>query len=236
MKIKLISYTPDAAKLLVFTKRTRLSMTAENFAALDKLTESEILDELAYMADTIPSSWEFVNYVFAIEGVSRAFTHQFVRTRTGSFAQQSMRVTSMDDFDYVIGPSLKDGAAADYHACMAMISEYYDVILEQGGAIEDARGILPTNICTNIVAQFNLRTLSDMVKSRSGGRTQGEYRDVVKLMADAILDVHPWAHLFLFPKGRGYFDELEQFANSGKLGNQDRTKLLKIIDKMRKAQ
>ena len=53
------------------------------------------------MANTIPSSWEFVDYTFLVTGVSRAYTHQQVRTRAASYAQQTMRVLNMGEFDYI---------------------------------------------------------------------------------------------------------------------------------------
>ena len=66
--------------------------------------------------------------------------------------------------------------------------------------IEDARGILPTNIYTNIVAKFNLRTLHEMAKSRLSPRAQGEYREVFTMMVAEVVKEHPWAKPFLTPK------------------------------------
>ncbi len=109
-------------------------------------------------------------------------------------------------------------------------------MISEGVAAEDARSILPTNISTNIVCKFNLRTFSDLVKSRSGGRTQSEYQQVVKAMTNEVLRVHPWAELFLFgDHDRNYFDEIEEFAEK-EFGNDLKKKgeLLKIVDKMRK--
>ncbi len=90
MKVSLISHTPHAAELLIFTKSTRLNMSPGLMDEIMSWSEDKKLAELEYMAATIPSSWEFVDYVFMIEGVSRAFTHQFVRSRNASYAQQTM--------------------------------------------------------------------------------------------------------------------------------------------------
>ncbi len=230
MDVTLINVTPFAREMLIFTKRTRLNMTPGLWAETLNMSEEEKLKELEYMANTIPSSWEFVDYHFLIEGVSRAFTHQFVRTRTNSYAQQSMRVTNMDGFDYVTGPSIDDDDKTRmYEQSMEHINIYYNELLMRGVKEEDARGVLPTNICTNIVTKINLRTMSDMARSRTGGRTQDEYQDVLKEMLDEVLKIHPWAHLFLFPKGRDFFDEIEEYARAW-----DGVHLLKIIDKMRK--
>lgn len=239
MKISLISYTgaPDAwhaARLLVFTKNTRLTMGAARWQDVQIMTEAELRSQLAYMANTIPSSWEFVDYVFAVEGVTRAFTHQAVRTRTASFAQQSMRVTDMSGFDYRVPPKLTEMQQVAYQHCMGDIQDWYTELMCNGAAEEDARGVLPTNILTNICCKYNLRTMSDLVKSREGGRTQDEYRDVVRAMADSILAVHPWADVFLYPKGRNYFRELEEAVYAKISNRESRNEVLKIIDQMRK--
>lgn len=237
MQVTLISHTPNAAELLLFTKSTRLTLSPSLMDEIMAWSPEKKAQELEYMAATIPSSWEFVDYVFMIEGVSRAFTHQFVRTRNGSYAQQTMRVLNMGEFDYVMTDKNKsDTAVPDMIGkCNRYIANTYKALIALGQAPEDARGILPTNIATNIVAKFNLRTLSELCKSRTGGRTQGEYQHVINAMADAVLVVHPWAERFLFPKERDYFAEIEAFAAREYGGDLlKKGELLKIVDAMRK--
>lgn len=239
MKVSLISATPDAANLLIFTKSTRLEMKPGLLEAIAGWSEEEKLKELQYMANTIPSSWEFVDYVFLVEGVSRAYTHQQVRTRAGSYAQQTMRVLDMAEFDYVMSRRLTQNPAAVgvVREVLDKIKSGYRQLQSLGMANEDARGILPTNIATNIVCKFNLRTLAELARSRTGGRTQGEYIDVVNAMINAVLAVHPWAETFLAPKGRDYFSEIEAFAEQEFGGDLLRKgQLLKIVDRMRKEQ
>ncbi len=237
MKVTLLSTTPNAAELLIFTKATRLNMNADLMIKIQNaMGEQEKLDELAYMADTIPSSWEFVDYVFLVEGVSRAYTHQQVRTRAGSYAQQSMRVVDMDGFKYIFTRRNKESTTAMLliHDTLGVIKRAYRDLLDMGQPTEDARGILPTNIATNIVCKFNLRTLSELARSRTGGRTQQEYQDVVNAMIDRVLEVHPWADKFLFVKSRDYFEEIEAFAEEQFGGDLKlKGKLLKIVDRMR---
>lgn len=254
MQVELIDYTGagskdparHAANLLVFTKQTRLEMNPGLLSQIESWSEKRIWDELNYMANTIPSSWEFINYTFLINGVSRAFTHQFVRTRTGSYAQQTMRVLNVSGFNYIEGPSIEADWQTDpdcgrskpgiiaraYHETMEKIGEAYDQMIEAGAAIEDARGILPTNICTNIVAKFDLRTLADTARKRASSRTQGEYRDVMDKMIKEVLRVHPWASLFLNRTFDVAASELEQFLSEVTSG-EVRTKMIKLIDQMR---
>ena len=239
MKVTLINHTPNAVGVLLFTKSTRLTLSPNLMAEINDWPEEKKMQELAYMADTIPSSWEFVDYTFLVEGVSRAYTHQQVRTRAASYAQQTLRVLDVGAYDYVYTERNKADPAA--HALINELNKKivatYKSLLALGQPVEDARGILPTNIATNIVCKFNLRTLSELCKSRTGGRTQGEYQQVLNAMADAVLAVHPWAEKFLFPQGRDLYKEIEDFAAAEFGGDLLRKgKLLKIVDKMRKGE
>jgi len=249
MKVDLLDFTGSghgpyhAARLLVFTKQTRLNMDMAQWTKVAEMTQAQLDPELEYMANTIPSSWEFVDYTFAVQGVTRAYTHQQVRTRAASYAQQSMRVTDMSGFQYRVPPNFAPDPDATsiqheryniYAQTMDYIKQGYQSLMALGANEEDARGVLPTNILTNIICKFNLRTLSELVRSREGGRTQDEYREVVRLMGDAVLRVHPWAHHFLYPKGRDYWMELESEVLKALPDMKQRAPILKIIDKMRK--
>lgn len=237
MKVTLINYTQEAAELLIFTKSTRLTMSPGLFDEIRNWSDERKLEELRYMANTIPSSWEFVSYTFLVEGVSRAYTHQQVRTRAASYAQQTMRVLNMGEFDYVYTDRIaaNPGAKAQVDTALKAIKLSYNNIIQLGLPAEDARGILPTNIATNIVCKFNLRTLSELAKSRTGGRTQSEYQKVINSAIDKVLAVHPWAEAFLFQKGRDHFKDIEEFAYRNYPDDLiKRGELLKIVDKMRK--
>lgn len=238
MKVTLISHTPDAETLLMFTKATRLTMSPGLLEEIRNKPHEEKMAELEYMAQTIPSSWEFVDYIFLVEDVSRAYTHQQVRTRAASYAQQSMRVLEMGEFGFIMPQRVeKDQTATEIiNGCLNVIKHTYTSLQSLGVPPEDARSILPTNISTNIVCKFNLRTFVDLAKSRSGGRTQSEYQSVINAMINEVLNVHPWAEKFLFGDvGRDYFAEIEAFAEEEYGGDLiKKGKLLKIVDKMRK--
>jgi len=200
MKVQLISYTDDAVNLLLFTKNTRLMNDDDAYSQIAEWPDEKKQEELDYMLQTIRSSWEFIDYTFNIRDVSRGFTHQFVRTRQASYAQQSQRTVDMSGFGYYTPPRIAENevAKALYDKAMADINDSYQALREIVPA-EDARGVLPTNIHTNIVAKFNLRTLSEMAKSRLSPRAQGEYQEVFKLMVSEVVAVHPWAEPFLTP-------------------------------------
>lgn len=195
MKVELLSYTPDALNLLLLTKGTRLKHDEDPAT----WSEERKMEHLAYMRDTIKSSWEFVDYTFRISGVTRAFTHQLVRTRTGSYAQEAMRVIDASGFESLLPPSVEGNpdAVAAWNNTMAEIDFGYRALVGMGVPRQDARGVLPTNVLTTIVAKFNLRTLSATGELRLCTRTQGEYQDIFREMKQRVVEVHPWAEPFI---------------------------------------
>ena len=134
------------------------------FSKIKEWDDDKKQAELDYMLQTIKSSWEFIDYVFDIRDVTRGFTHQFVRTRQASYAQQSQRTVDMQGFSYSVPEKIANDEKAKliYDQTMELINMRYQQLRELGVHAEDARGVLPTNIHTNIVAKFNLRTLHEM--------------------------------------------------------------------------
>lgn len=242
MKVQLIDYTgigtgdPEryAMNLLAFTKSTRLDLrTAMDFVT--SMSDLEIRKEIDYISKTVPSSWEFVHYTFLISGVTRAFTHQLVRTRTASYAQQAMRVADMSGFDYLTGPTIaSDGVlTALYEREMKDINDTYTELVNMGARAEDARGILPTNILTNICMSINLRALTDLIRKRSSSRVQGEYRDVVEKLRSSVLEVHPFASSFIDNDFDKVAEALETSLGHLGLTESRRVELVKLIDQMK---
>lgn len=208
MNVTLIDYTGAGspadytARLLVYVKNTRLTQGDETRQKVWAMPWLEILEELTAISKTIRSSWEFVDYTFEIQGVTRAFTHQLVRTRTGSYAQQAQRVVDMSDFETLMPDSVvsNEGCYNAWEDTMQDIKGTYQHMLQCGIPAQDARGVLPTNVLTNIIAKFDLRTMADLVGKRENLRVQGEYQDVVRYMKAGVLGVHPWAAPFLNPE------------------------------------
>lgn len=247
MKVTLLDYTGKghedpakyAAAILIFTKSTRLNMNPELFDEVMLWPKEKMLDELKYMANTIPSSWEFIDYTFLVQDVTRAFTHQFVRSRHFSFAQQTMRVLNVKGWNYLTGPSIEKDPALkkNYQSTMEHVARAYDWLIRDGALVEDARGVLPTNILTNIVAKCNMRTFVELVRKRSSSRTQDEYRQVLDAMQLEVYGVHPWIRLFVKRTFEQAAKDLDQLVHDWKLrGSIEGDEMLtaiKLVDQMR---
>ena len=192
MKVTLKSVTPNALELLVGTKTTRMRGKDP-----EEMSQDELYDHFQYMLGTIQSPFEFVDYIFHIEGVSKNFTHQFVRTRTGAYQQETSRALEVNE---VITPAnFEEGSELfnTFHDAVADANAHYHKLIAAGAQLQDARAVIPSNMATKIDAKFNLRTLSDMAKLRLCTRTGGEYQEVFRAMRKLVLDIHPWAEPLL---------------------------------------
>lgn len=210
VKVKLLDYTGQhhhvphfAARLLCYIKATRLGQGDDVWDHFMSKPMAELREDLLYASRTIRSSWEMVDFTFRISGVTRAFTHQLVRTRTASFAQEAQRVADLRDRFHVTLPDTieeNEDALQGWGQMMDAIEDYYNSIIEDGIPAQDARGILPNNFQTSIVMKLNLRTLADLVGKRQNARAQGEYAFVVQQMTSQVLNKLPWAQDFLYPE------------------------------------
>lgn len=132
------------------------------------------------------SPLEHVKFTFAIEGVSRALTHQLVRHRIASFSQQSQRYVKESDFDYIMPPSIEKHPVAKelFERLMNDIQKGYlnliSCLRDQGvngeSANQDARFLLPQAAESKIVVTMNCRELIHFFKLRCCSRAQWEIR------------------------------------------------------------
>jgi len=192
MQVRILASTPNALDILLGTKSARM-----RGADPATMTEAEKQDHYRYMLDTIKSPFEFVDYIFEISGVSKNFTHQLVRTRTGAYQQETSRALDMSDCETITPEGLEGRALELFLDGVADANCNYANLIAAGAQLQDARAILPSNMATKIQAKFNLRTLSETAKNRLCTRTAGEYQNVFRLMRAAVLELHPWADSLL---------------------------------------
>ena len=244
MKVSLVDFTgcgrPDeseyAARLLAFTKNTRLQMTPNGFQDwLDK-PWSEIEPELVYMTKTLPSSHEFVDATFTIQGVTRVFAQQLTRTRFtpidsdifGSYAMQAQRVVDVREAEVTTPERLAGPDRDAYEAAAAQAVASYSDLVAAGVPLEDARGLLPMNIQCNLVAKYNLRSMAEMFRKRESLRVQDEFVNVVRAMRAEVERVWPWSAAFFVPKTHLAIDIIEGVAKT--LNDEQRKELGKAAD------
>jgi len=242
-KIELIDFTGAghydaewyAADILIFTKRTRLNMSPESFREVQDMTREEKIKELEYMATTIASSWEFADLTFMISGVTRACAQQITRTRTGSYAMQSQRVTDVSEAEVVNPFAEGDFSFDSFKEASETAMQEYMGLLSEGAKPQDARGLLPMNITCNLVAKYNLRSFVDLVKARRSLRTQSEYADIIEQMVKHVTNIWPWVEPFFASANEKALDLLGEVVEEMGLetGKGTGWKVAKVMDLIR---
>lgn len=119
MKVELISYTPEPARLVA--KAAKLCYSKSSIEDITKkMTDDEVnkfVSNLFKMGHLSP--FEHVSFTFAIEGISRSCSHQLVRHRIASYSQQSQRYVDMIENGFVI-PSIYENNIENH--------EIYDIV------------------------------------------------------------------------------------------------------------
>ncbi|NLY77203.1 MAG: FAD-dependent thymidylate synthase [Tissierellia bacterium] len=217
MKVELLRYTPDGEKLVASAAKlcyspVGISDIEEN---LDDEEVSKFLNVLVSLGHESPI--EHVTFTFAVEGVSRTLTHQLVRHRLASYSQQSQRYVKLEQFEYVIPPSIEKDERAKrlFIEAMEKDQEYYNEITQilyesnlrellkseksekearlkaEKIAIEDARYVFPNACETKIVFTMNTRSLLNFFRLRCCNRAQWEIRSLATEMLKLVKGVYP---------------------------------------------
>ncbi len=191
--VKLIAYTPDPERVVATAMRqSRFKGGVKDLSLSDR--DIEHLINLALKLGHL-SVFEHVSFTFAIEGISRACSHQFVRHRLFSFTQQSQRYVKEANFPYIVPQSIKENKEAygKFTDAIRIIGETY-AELAKIVPFEDARFILPNATETKLVATANAREFMHFFKLRLDKAAQWEIRNVAEKMFDAVSGVAP--HIF----------------------------------------
>lgn len=193
MKLKLIQYTPEPERTVAMSARLCYSASgAEELAQIMSDTQvGTLLDKLFSMGHL--STFEHVNFTFAIEGISRVLTHQLVRHRIASYSQQSQRYVSEHGFEYILPPSIAGTpeAKVKYDRLIGQIQQTYDELVRLGVPQEDARYVLANATETKIVVTMNARSLLHFFEKRCCQRAQWEIRDLANAMLAEVKTVAP---------------------------------------------
>lgn len=250
MKVTLIAQTNDPVEVMWAAARTCYNSKSpiEMWEDLENKSkqvawehrndedESKLLEELRHNTDKRwnlvtkvldsghQSVAEHVYFTFAIEGISRACSHQLVRHRAGIvFSQQSQRYVEikeslLDIKDLITACHISEFNELDRNELVKILNKYFvDVdrdnymgyayclesylqAIQNGEKAEDARNFLPNATKTNITVSVNLRELIHLCNLRLCTRAQKEIRELFKLIKDEVVNnVQPRLAKYLVP-------------------------------------
>lgn len=126
-----------------------------------------------------------LSFTFAVEGISRACSHQLVRHRLASFSQKSQRYVEVKKLDehVVVPETVEERAPRAFRGFIEAASGAYRELIDSGVPKEDARFILPNATETSLLVTMDGRVILHFFGLRCCNRSQWE----IKAMADEIL-------------------------------------------------
>ncbi len=194
MKVNLIKYTREPEKMVAVAARLCYSPFGVD-ELMDELGDEDVEKLVRFVIKSgHHSTTEHIYFTFAIEGVSRALTHQLVRHRIASYNQQSQRyVKFKDNFEYITPPSIEKDkdSKKKFDSLISNIHNLYKELLDSGVEAEDARYILPNASETKIIVTMNGRELLHFFTVRCCNRAQWEIRELAKKMLKLVRKVAP---------------------------------------------
>ena len=174
MKVELISWTKNPIDTIAKAAST-CYRSEPNIEIIKKCIKSGHFSVL-----------EFINFVFKIEGIDRSTSHQLVRHRIASYAQESQRYVNMSDMQCNYPSKMTDEQFDIMSDTFGFIQEGYDKLIQSGMKKEDARSVLPNACQTTICVSMNLRALTHFMNERLCTRAQYSIREMAKAMIEAI--------------------------------------------------
>lgn len=208
-KIKLITKTPDAEKLIAYCARVSSPQNQQS-EKINKL--------LQYcMKHKHWSVFEQADMTVEIT-TSRAIAAQLLRHRSFCFQEFSQRYSEVKDYceytarrqDTENRQNSIDDLPLDTKSWFITVQEilwkqakqYYDIAINEGIAKESARFLLPLNTSTCLYMKGNLRCWLTYLLVRLEAGTQKEHRDIAKqiwlifseqfpIISEAVIKTYP---------------------------------------------
>lgn len=143
---------------------------------------------------------EWATAVFEISGVSRGLTHELVRTRKASFAQQSMRHTDMGNPAMRMPREIESAdlrTRLEWERAINVSRSTYQGLVDFDVPYQDARTVLPIATETYIIAEYPLSEFLGTYAYRACHMFYPEIVGLFGLMKQALVEKCPWLEEYI---------------------------------------
>jgi hypothetical protein len=194
--LDLLSVPADADALLGLVTR---GYTGQYVPTISSAEADRYLEELTKTKLATPL--RFINTVWLLRGVTRAFTHQLVRYSLGtSFVQESLRFAVHERVGVLVPSRVLPNPELlrRYALGAAEAVTNYHRLLAEGAPAEDARGLLPTNTLTSVYVSATLAALVHIYDQRTCCQAQSEeWTPIMQRVRELLLEHEPALGMFL---------------------------------------
>ena len=173
MEVELLHLTPNAEEFIGRCASICYDSSQDSGACVKRAAACVSKGHLATL--------RFAHATFKVKGISRACSHQFVRSKHLDFLQRSQRYCSEKDVVFIY-PYEDPNVQQHFDASL----ELYKQLLLKGTKKEDARFVLPEATCTELIVTGNLQAWLDFINLRSGKEVQWEIRNVAKAINNIL--------------------------------------------------
>lgn len=144
-------------------------------------------DEVLSLEDLTPDEARKHLYLTAHFTCDRGVSHELVRHRPASFAQESTRYCNYAKEKFgqeitVIDPHFQDEERLDWIFAMEQAEETYFKLLKRGLAPQMARTVLPNSLKTEILVSCNLAEWQHIINLRYHGTTGAPHPQMKEVM------------------------------------------------------
>lgn len=196
MQVKLVSSTPAPVVAMATAAAITRGIPYEEFFETRGRESCESLLKQCYEAGHW-SVFEFADFDFEVQGVSRVFETQAVRSRMGSYEWESGRHDQHYEAADIVQKHPVEALRAEIEVG---IESYEDLVQRFQIPAEDARYELPQGVARMARIKKNFRALIETAEHRMCSRAQKEYRDFMGHVSRIISEVAPFLGQFLHAK------------------------------------
>lgn len=191
--VELLAYTPDPERVVAVAARRSYSRRPAK-ELWDELGDQEVSELLGrVIRQRHLSVLEHASFTFAIEGVSRAVSHQLVRHRIASYTQQSQQRVSEQHLEFVVPSEIEDDPVLvrEFEETMTNLKRVYQKMLDRGIRKGQARYILPNACKTKLIMTMNARSLFNVISQRACGVEEWELRALATKIHEVLMIIAP---------------------------------------------
>lgn len=183
MVVELLQITPNAEEFIGKCASICYDSSTDSGACVKRAAACVNKGHLATL--------RFAHATFQVSNISRACSHQFVRSKHLDFLQRSQRYCSEEDTEFVVPATSNHEQLTSIYYAYHQAHELYLQLIANGMKKEDARFVLPEATCTELIVTGNFQAWLDFINLRSGKHAQWEIRDVAKSINNLLANACP---------------------------------------------